>query len=109
VNAPAPRAIRGAEPLRASAARASALRPRGIEGTEPVEDAEHAYPAVLLPAGHPPWTRDVAALTRRARAALAELPRVVIRVMGFWEHPRREALVDGRRVTVDAAGTYLVR
>jgi hypothetical protein len=61
-----------------------------------------------LPPDHPPWARDVVSLTQRARALLVKLKPVVIRVLAAWEHRVRALTVAGRRVTVDATGSYRV-
>lgn len=95
----------GPRAVRADAARAGSLR---AERTEAVGETEQAHAAVVLPPGHPAWPQDLLALTRRARAALAALPRVFVQVLGAWDHPRREALVAGCTVVIDGAGTYRV-
>jgi len=98
------RTIRG-ESLRGAPARSDALR---SEAAEAIGESEGLLPAVALPPGHPVWPRDLLSLTRRARDVLAALPRVIIEVLSFWDHPRREAMIAGSLVVIDAAGTYRV-
>lgn len=59
-----------------------------------------------LPADHPAWMRDALSLSARARALLAKVPPVVIRVLTFWDHTVRAIVVDGRRLAVDPSGCY---
>ncbi len=62
-----------------------------------------------LPRDHPAWQRDVLSVSARARAVLAQLRPVVVRVLTFWDHVVRAAIVGGRRVEVDPSGCYRVR
>ena len=62
-----------------------------------------------LPRDHPAWQRDLLSVSARARAVLAQLRPVVVRVLTFWDHVVRAALVGGRRVEVDPSGCYRVR
>ena len=62
-----------------------------------------------LPRDHPAWQRDVLSVSARARAVLAQLRPVVVRVLTFWDHVVRGAAVGGRCVEVDASGCYRVR
>lgn len=59
-----------------------------------------------LPADHPPWSKDTLSLSARARALLARLRPVVIRVLNFWDHRVRSIFVGGRKLSVDASGSY---
>jgi len=59
-----------------------------------------------LPADHPPWSKDTLSLSARARALLAKLRPVVIKVIGFWDHRFRSIVVGGRTLSVDASGSY---
>lgn len=93
------RSIRGEPP------HAPALRARAADA---IGEGEEIQAAVTLPPGHPAWPRDLLSLTRRAREALAALPRVIVQVLSRWDHPLREALIDGSLVVIDAAGTYRV-
>jgi hypothetical protein len=61
-----------------------------------------------LPPDHPPWARDVVSLTQRARALLVKLKPVVVRVLAAWEHRVRALTIGGRRVSIDATGSYRV-
>ncbi len=60
-----------------------------------------------LPADHPAWQRDVLAISARARAVLATLRPVVVRVATFWDHAVRSVAVGGRRsIEIDPSGCY---
>jgi hypothetical protein len=59
-----------------------------------------------LPSDHPPWPRDTLSISQRARALLAHVKPVVIRVIAFWEHRVRSIVVAGRTLSVDASGSY---
>lgn len=59
-----------------------------------------------LPSDHPPWSKDTLSLSMRARALLARLRPVVIKVMTFWDHRVRSILVGGQKLSVDASGSY---
>lgn len=61
-----------------------------------------------LPREHPPWVRDALAVSQRAKALIARLKPVVVRVLTFWDHRLRAVSVAGRRVSVDPAGSYRV-
>ena len=70
----------------------------------PLPDSELETPA--LPGDHPAWVRDAVALSMRARALLATLKPVAIKVLTFWDHAVRSIVVGNRRVSVDACGSY---
>ena len=70
-------------------------------------DAELAEAA--LPADHPRWQRDVLSISARARAAIANLAPLVVRVFTYWDHRVREIAVGTRRLGVDPAGSYRLR
>jgi hypothetical protein len=63
-----------------------------------------------LPADHPAWRRDAVSVSARARAVLATLRAVTVRVVTFWDHAVRGVrLGGGRSVEVDPSGCYRVR
>lgn len=62
----------------------------------------------ILPQGHPKWVRDGFAVSQRARDALARLQPIVVQVLRFWDHRLRSIRVTGRRLSVDASGSYRV-
>jgi len=62
-----------------------------------------------LPRDHPAWQRDVLSVSARARAVLAQLRPVVVRVLTFWDHVVRSVVAGGRRVEVDPSGCYRLR
>ena len=59
-----------------------------------------------LPNDHPAWMRDTLSLSQRARALLASVKPVVVRVIAFWEHRVKSVAVGNRTLTVDASGSY---
>ncbi|TAM74073.1 hypothetical protein EPN44_12230 [bacterium] len=95
----------GLRSIRSQTPHAPALRTRAADA---VGEGEEIRAAVTLPPGHPAWPRDLLSLTRRARAALAALPQVIVQALSGWDHPLREALIAGSLVVVEAAGTYRV-
>jgi hypothetical protein len=50
--------------------------------------------------------RDALSISQRARALLAKLQPVVVRVVAFWEHRVKSIAVGGRTLSVDASGSY---
>ena len=76
-------------------------RPILIEENDPYE--------VKLPKDLPAWRRDRRTISARARALLARIKPILIRVFTFWDHQVTLAHIDGRWVEIDATGSYLVR
>ena len=62
-----------------------------------------------LPADHPRWQRDVLSISARARAAIANLAPLVVRVLSYWDHRIREIALGRRRLAIDPAGSYRLR
>ena len=62
-----------------------------------------------LPRDHPAWQRDILSVSARARAVVAALRPVVVRVLTFWDHVVRSVSVGVRRVEVDPSGCYRLR
>jgi hypothetical protein len=62
-----------------------------------------------LPRDHPVWQRDVLSVSARARAVVAALRPVVVRVLTFWDHVVRSVSIGSRRVEVDPSGCYRMR
>ena len=62
-----------------------------------------------LPRDHPAWQRDVLSVSARARAVVAALRPVVVRVVSFWNHVVRSVSIGTRRVEVDPSGCYRLR
>jgi hypothetical protein len=59
-----------------------------------------------LPSDHPAWAKDTLSLSQRARAFLARVRPIAIKVLTFWDHRVRSILVGGRSLSVDASGSY---
>jgi hypothetical protein len=59
-----------------------------------------------LPNDHPQWVRDAVAISRAARGLVLRLKPIVIRILTIWDHRVRSIAVGGRRVGVDASGSY---
>ncbi|MBC5829799.1 MAG: hypothetical protein GIW98_06355 [Candidatus Eremiobacteraeota bacterium] len=70
-----------------------------------VADAE-LETAPSLPRDHPSWMRDALAVSARARALIASLRPVLIRVLTFWDHHVRTITIGGRTLGVDPSGSY---
>jgi hypothetical protein len=88
---------------------ALALAPPGVVPAQLVDDgATDAQTA--LPADHPAWQRDIVAVSARARAVLATLKPVVVRIVTFWDHVVRSVHTGGGRILdVDPSGCYRLR
>ena len=69
-------------------------------------DAELETPP--LPRDLPPWARDAIAVSQRARDLIARLKPAIVRVLTFWDHRVRNAIVGGRRLDIDASGSYRI-
>jgi hypothetical protein len=82
----------------------------GMRPSEPVVTAvaEADLDAGQLPHDHPHWVRDAVAVSRAARDLVARLRPIVVKVLTFWDHGVRCIAVGGRRVGVDASGSYRI-
>ncbi|HTZ54233.1 MAG TPA: hypothetical protein VMB20_04155 [Candidatus Acidoferrum sp.] len=70
--------------------------------------AESETESSLLPRDHPKWARDAVTLSQRAREIVARLRPVIVKILTFWDHRVRSALVSGARVSIDPSGSYRV-
>jgi hypothetical protein len=81
-----------------------------VSGGAPVlallPDDEYETPP--LPREFPKWTKDALAVSQRARQLIAKLRPVLIRVLTFWDHHKRCALIGGRELQVDISGSYRI-
>ena len=59
-----------------------------------------------LPSDHPAWSKDTLSVSARARALIARVRPVIIRVVTYWDHRVRSIFVGGRTLSVDASGSY---
>ena len=97
------------------------LRPRIDVETQPalyapVAPAPYVFPIVpddeletpMLPREHPPWVKDALSVSHRMNTLIARVKPVIVRVLGFWDHAVRTISVGGRRLSVDASGSYRV-
>lgn len=82
----------------------------GARASEPVvpEVSQADLETSGLPHDHPRWVRDAVAVSQRARRLLERLAPAVIAVLTMWDHRLRCIVVSGRRVHVDASGSYRV-
>jgi hypothetical protein len=62
----------------------------------------------LLPRDHPKWARDAVTLSQRAREVIARLRPAIVKILTFWDHRIRSALIAGSRVSIDPSGSYRV-
>ena len=69
-------------------------------------DPDDRYEGPALPSDHPAWMRDTLSLSQRARALLGNIKPVAIRVVTYWEHRLHAIVIGGRRVGIDASGSY---
>lgn len=61
-----------------------------------------------LPREFPKWTKDALAVSQRARQIIATLRPAIVRVLTFWDHHIRSAIVGGRELQVDVSGSYRI-
>ena len=61
-----------------------------------------------LPHEHPRWVKDSLAVSQRARAIIARLRPIAIRILTFWDHRVRSAFVGGIHVRIDPSGSYRI-
>lgn len=59
-----------------------------------------------LPRDHPAWQRDSCSVSARARAVLAHLSPLIVRVRTFWDHAVRTMVLGTGRLEVDPSGCY---
>jgi hypothetical protein len=90
-----------------SAARAS-LDPVAYAAVLPIP-VDMELEATVLPRDHPAWQRDVLSISVRARAVIATLKPLAVRVLGFWDHQLRELRIGGRTLGIDPSGCYRLR
>lgn len=69
-------------------------------------DNDDQFGGPALPTDHPAWLKDAVSLSQRARQLIAKLKPVVMHVVSVWEHRVRTIVVAGRKVSVDASGSY---
>ena len=62
--------------------------------------------AHALPREHPQWMRDVLSVSTRARALIAKIKPLAVKVLTFWDHQLRELRIGHRKLGVDASGSY---
>lgn len=81
----------------------------GVPSSEPVMAlGEPELDSGLLPRDHPRWVRDAIAISKAARDLVTRLRPIVTIVMSIWDHPLRYIAVSGRRVGIDASGSYRI-
>ena len=90
-----------------SAARAS-LDPIAYAAVLPIA-VDPELEATVLPRDHPAWQRDVLSISARARAVIATLKPLAVRVLGFWDHQLRELRIGSRTLGVEPSGCYRLR
>lgn len=83
----------------------------GLGASEPIVApvAESEFETTLLPRDHPKWVRDTLSVSSRAKDLVARLKPVAVRILGFWDHRVRTAVVAGLRVAIDPSGSYRAR
>jgi len=78
-----------------------------VESVRADVDAPDLTPS--LPNDHPSWQRDVVSISTRARALIAAIRPLVVRVLSFWDHRFGEITIGARQFGVDASGCYRLR
>ncbi len=69
-------------------------------------DYDDRYGGHTLPGDHPAWMKDTLSLSQRARALIATLRPVVMKVIAYYEHHIRSIVVGNGRLSVDPSGSY---
>ncbi len=69
-------------------------------------DPDDRWGGHSLPGDHPAWMRDTLSVSQRARALLAHVKPIVLKVIEAWEHRVRSIVVGGRRLSIDPSGSY---
>lgn len=90
--------------------------PSSLLGALGVAHTEAIVPAVAeaeletppLPHDHPKWVKDALTVSLRARELLARLKPVVIKILSFWDHRVRTAVIGDARVNIDQSGSYRI-
>jgi hypothetical protein len=72
-------------------------------------DSDAGEIAPSLPTDHPAWQRDVLSISSRARAMMAALRPIAVRVLTFWDHNVREIMLGARNFGIDPSGCYRLR
>jgi len=72
-------------------------------------DNDAADIAPSLPNDHPAWQRDVLSISSRARALMAAIRPVAVRVLTFWDHHMRDIMIGTRHFGIDPSGCYRLR
>jgi hypothetical protein len=83
----------------AAEAQGAAFRPLAF--AELAHERQHR-----LPRDHPRRPADAISIGARARAFVATLRPLVVRIVTFWDHRVRTCTIGVRRLTVDASGSY---
>ena len=92
------------DPLAAQRAGLDPLLFDPIPGIRADLDAGEAVSS--LPTDHPAWQRDVLSISVRARALIASLRPLAIKVLSFWDHRLRDITIGSRTLGIDASGCY---
>jgi len=66
------------------------------------------FDAPPLPRDHPHWIKDALSVSHHARRLIARLRPIVSTVLAFWDHRVRSVMAGGRRVSLDASGSYRI-
>ncbi|HMC44305.1 MAG TPA: hypothetical protein VKJ77_03165 [Caballeronia sp.] len=65
--------------------------------------------ALSLPGDHPAWQRDVFSISSRAKALIATIRPIVVKVLTFWDHHLRDITIGARTFGIDPSGCYRLR
>ena len=69
-----------------------------------IDDEEYIRPASLHE--QPPWVRDAALVSQRARAALERVRIVLVDTLRYWDHQCHSIAIGNASISIDASGSY---
>ncbi len=92
----------------AQVAAAAALALPGSVAPSPLAalDYDDRWGGHHLPSDHPQWMKDTLSISQRARALIANLRPVALKVIAFWDHQVRSVVLGPGRLSIDSSGSY---
>lgn len=82
------------------------IEPLGGGAPIAARPSDEEYELDRLPREHPAWVKDTLSISQRARAFIAQLRPMAIRVLTFWDHAVRSLRIGNARVSIDGSGSY---
>jgi hypothetical protein len=93
------------EPESPELAQAVAGDPVCVPPVDAAEETDDAF-TQTLPRDHPAWIADACSISARARALLAQIRPLVVRVLSFWDQRVRHVDLAEGRLYIDQSGCY---